>query len=125
MESQHSCGSTIGIVWVLCYQGLGNASRSIFGRSVQAKVVSIIRGGQWCWPRKRNSTIQFVIGNSSLTLLPNESRDDFVTWLPQGNGNSLLNLLNLLGKYYRLAWSGLRSTCHDGLLLLGWLFHKS
>lgn len=80
------------------------------GKLVQAKVAFIIRG-QWCWPRrrKRNSTIQFVIAYSSLMLLPDESRDDFVICLPQGYGDFSVDFSvksaweSMREMYYRLA----------------------
>lgn len=60
-------------------------------RSLHAKVASIIQEGQWCWPRRRNRTIQFIMEHTSPTLLPDVTSEDFVTWLTHARGNFTTN----------------------------------
>lgn len=88
------------------------------GRSLQAKGASIIRGG---------CGVGLEVGR-----LPDESRDDFVIWLPQGNGDfsvtfawTAIREIYPIIEWHGVVWFGSRSTCHVGLLFPGWLFNKS
>ncbi|KAI8533301.1 hypothetical protein RHMOL_Rhmol11G0286700 [Rhododendron molle] len=56
------------------------------GRSLNAKVSSIIYQGGWRWPRLRNAAIREVIANTEGGLLPDISKEDEVVWTLTPNG---------------------------------------
>lgn len=50
------------------------------GRSLDAKVSSIIHIGGWWWPRRSNGVIAEIINNIAATPLPFETNEDRVVW---------------------------------------------
>ncbi|KAI8564441.1 hypothetical protein RHMOL_Rhmol03G0181800 [Rhododendron molle] len=50
------------------------------GRSLTAKVSSIINNGEWHWPRRRNPVIAEIIHNTDASLIPAEANEDRVIW---------------------------------------------
>lgn len=56
------------------------------GRSLHARVFSIIHRGQWRWPRARNRIIQSIINHTPANFLPDCANADQVVWLPSSNG---------------------------------------
>ncbi|KAI8554932.1 hypothetical protein RHMOL_Rhmol05G0134400 [Rhododendron molle] len=48
------------------------------GRSLAAKVSSIINNGEWHWPRRRNPVIAEIIHNTDASLIPAEANEDRV-----------------------------------------------
>lgn len=69
------------------------------GRSLHAKVSSIISNGLWRWPRARNRVIQTIIGQTPATLLLECDVEDSVIWLTSSNGEY----------YAQSAWEAIRS----------------
>lgn len=56
------------------------------GSSLLAKVSSIVRDGNWHWPRQRNRAVMNIIRNTPPTFRPNPEIDDSVIWMPTSNG---------------------------------------
>lgn len=50
------------------------------GRSLGAKVNSIIHNGGWHWPQRRNAAITEIINNTAASLIPGEANEDRVIW---------------------------------------------
>lgn len=57
------------------------------GRSLGAKVDSIIANGRWKWPRGRNASIIEIKAGTSRDLVPAMDRDDKVVWILTPNGS--------------------------------------
>lgn len=69
------------------YKRYGENVCSNIGRSLQAKVSTVIKDGNWVWARQRNRYIQEIITNTPQTFLPNISIEDSVVWFPSRIGN--------------------------------------
>lgn len=70
------------------------------GRSLGAKVDSIINDGRWRWPRSRNATVKEIVDGTARDLVPKMDREDQVVWT-----------LNSNGKYCaKSAWLAIRTT---------------
>lgn len=83
------------------------------GRSLHAKVPSIIHNGQWRWPRLRNRFTQFIVAQTPPNLLPDESKADTVRWLGHSSGVFLSDQLGrplepkIRGRQWnRVVWYG-------------------
>lgn len=82
------------------FQKFGNRVVFNLGRSLCAKVSSIIVNGRWRWPRGRNATINEIIAATDGDLLPQVAQEDRVVWT-----------LNPTGNYSaKSAWLALRSS---------------
>ncbi|XP_058222497.1 uncharacterized protein LOC131332341 [Rhododendron vialii] len=55
------------------------------GRSLRAKVASIVENGAWRWPRLRNPLIQTIISHTQ-NLVPHPEMVDSVIWVPHPSG---------------------------------------
>src|SRR5450432_1701963 len=64
------------------YKRFGDEVAYNDGRSLQAKVSSIIHNGQWRWQRARNCVIRNIIAETPATLIPVCDIEDSVVWLP-------------------------------------------
>lgn len=80
------------LIWLDNWHSLGPlfsrfCDRVVFnlGRSLEAKVESVIRDNLWCWPR-RNPVTREIMANTPSSLIPNSAREDSVVWAlsPQG-----------------------------------------
>lgn len=71
----------------------------ILGRSLEAKVSSIISNGCWRWPGARNAITEEIIRHSPMDLIPHVDCEDKVVWslTPNGEYSS------------KSAWAGLRA----------------
>lgn len=69
------------------YGKIGDRVVNNVGRSLRAKVASIIAQGMWRWPRLRNPLIQAIIAQTPPSLRPNSEVEDYVLWLPHPSGN--------------------------------------
>lgn len=97
----------IGIPLVLCFKRLEIANLR-FGRSLNARVSSIIQDGEWRWPRGRSDLVGEFIASTPHDLVPHIERNNKVTWTLNANGCYST----------RSAWSALRSCAPE----VGW-FH--
>ncbi|XP_058202871.1 uncharacterized protein LOC131317329 [Rhododendron vialii] len=100
------------------------------GRSLNAKVSSIIYQGGWRWPRLRNVAIREIIANIEGGLLPDISKGDEVVWTLTPNGcysaksawMALRNRAPSLLLWIGLIWYGIKSMFFAGLSFCGWPF---
>ncbi|XP_058223000.1 uncharacterized protein LOC131332721 [Rhododendron vialii] len=86
-----ACGRYISLVRPLApigplYQHFGQRVVYYLGRSLNARVSSIIYEGGWNWPRLRNLVTQEIIYLSPLNLVPHVDEEDRVIWLPSKSG---------------------------------------
>ncbi|KAG5535897.1 hypothetical protein RHGRI_023618 [Rhododendron griersonianum] len=125
------------------FQKFGDRVSFNLGRSLNAKVSSIIYHGGWRWPRLRNAAICEIIANTEGGLLPDISKEDEVVWTLTPNGcysvkSAWMALrhraptvdwahmeshshLFFEGQYATLVWTSIRSKCcrhGDSLSLL-------
>lgn len=56
------------------------------GRSLIAKVPSIIDNAWWNWTRSRNQVTQEIIDQTSSSLVHQVEREDRVEWIPSASG---------------------------------------
>lgn len=56
------------------------------GRSLGAKVPSIISHGAWVGPRAMNAVTQEIVSLTPAELIPHVAMEDRVVWLPTSNG---------------------------------------
>lgn len=54
--------------------------------SLEAKVSSVINGNQWGWPITVTSDLNEIRDSIPATMVPNQSREDSVSWTPSANG---------------------------------------
>ncbi|KAI8531931.1 hypothetical protein RHMOL_Rhmol11G0174500 [Rhododendron molle] len=91
----------------------GDGVTTNLGRSLHAKVCSIIHNGSWRWHRSRSAIVRDIIANIDPTLLPHPANEDSVIWT-----------LSPTGSYSaKSAWEALRSSVSE----VGWyhlVWHK-
>lgn len=102
----------------------GNRVVFTLGRSLGAKVDSIIANGRWKWPRGRNASIIEIKAGTARDLVPAMDRDDKVVWIitpmdlivlsQHGKPSDFPNL-----KWNDLLWSGMVNMCQGGLSSCG------
>lgn len=69
------------------YRVYGEAVAHNLGRSLNAKVSSIISNGTWRWPKARTIQTLHIIENTPVNFLPRDDSEDLVIWLPSSNGH--------------------------------------
>ncbi|KAI8544609.1 hypothetical protein RHMOL_Rhmol08G0310000 [Rhododendron molle] len=80
------------------FSKFGNGIVFNLGRSLDARVSSIIADGCWRWPRARNAIVQKIIRHTPDNLVPHPDREDTVLWN-----------LTVTGEYTsKSAWGALR-----------------
>lgn len=60
------------------FQKFGSRVMFNLGRSLGAKLDSIIDNGRWRWPRSRNATIIEIVDSTTRDLIPMMDREDHV-----------------------------------------------
>ncbi|XP_058198487.1 uncharacterized protein LOC131314007 [Rhododendron vialii] len=69
----------------LLYDRFGDRVVHNVGRSLRAKVASIVENGAWRWPRLRNHLIQTIVSHTQ-NLVPHPEMVDSVIWVPHPSG---------------------------------------
>lgn len=59
------------------------------GRSLAAKVESLIRNNLWRWARRRNEVTKEIIEHTPSSLVPNSTQEDSVVWTLNCQGFSV------------------------------------
>ncbi|KAI8530160.1 hypothetical protein RHMOL_Rhmol11G0033800 [Rhododendron molle] len=93
------------------YVRFGEWVVSNIGRSLKARVASIITHGDWRWPRLQNPAIQAIIAETP-NLQPNSDVEDSILWLPHPSGSfTVKSAWNTIGKRYPIQpWCSLQAT---------------
>ncbi|KAI8555076.1 hypothetical protein RHMOL_Rhmol05G0146400 [Rhododendron molle] len=68
------------------YDRFGDRVVHNVGKSLRAKVASIVENGAWRWPRLRNPLIQTIIFYTPQNLVPHPEMVDLVIWVPHPRG---------------------------------------
>lgn len=71
------------------YSRFGDKVVFSMGRSLGAKVESLIRNNSWCWPRRRNAVTKEIIEHTPSSLVPNSTQEDSVVWTLNSQGFSV------------------------------------
>lgn len=67
------------------FQKLGGIVVLNLGRSLSAKVASIIHGDTWRRPRPRNAVTQSIVDHTPASLVHNNQTSDRLNWIPDNS----------------------------------------